>query len=360
MRVHFYTFSDEKGGSSRQRAFRVAEELNKRGMSAVIQGPPVVELSLTPWPKKLRLIFRVLRTLPSIKKGDVVYLQRTTYNKYFFAVMVTYLLISRRRMIFDFDDPIYIHSYLKTKIFTQLADAVVVCTHVQAQWAKQFNTNVHVVHIALNHKEYEKFEKNYTLPAAGRPVIGWVGSGPEHLRNLEVLADVLRTLVTSAPPFKFVLVGAVKDMRVHALFESVPGLDAELIDSLDWKNPQSVPRKIQTFDIGVVPHQTEGVWNKAKTSMKVLEYMACAVPPVVSNFGEMPHIIEDGVNGFLVESKEEWVSKLSLLLSDPALRERLGRAGQERVAREFCFDAIVPRLMGIISGPVRAPSPQRP
>ena len=97
----------------------------------------------------------------SIKKGDIVFLQRTVYNKYFFVIMVAYLFIFRRKMIFDFDDPIYTHNFLKTKTFCQMADAVITCTHEQAKWARQFNHNVHIIHIAIDPTPYEKFSKNY-------------------------------------------------------------------------------------------------------------------------------------------------------------------------------------------------------
>ncbi|MDP2665686.1 MAG: hypothetical protein Q8P23_03595, partial [bacterium] len=157
MTIHFFTFSDRIAPSSRQRAFCTAEELEKRGFSTLIHTPTVLSLSRTPWPGKLALILQVVHSLSSIQKNDIVYLQRTVYNKYFFMMMVAYLFFSRRKMIFDFDDPVYVHSYFKTKVFAQLADAVIVSTHRQAEWARQFNDNVHFVHFAISTVPYEKY-----------------------------------------------------------------------------------------------------------------------------------------------------------------------------------------------------------
>lgn len=347
MTIHFYTFSDIVAPSARQRGFRVAEELQKRGFSTVIHTPTVRSISDTPWPRKARLILQIIRSLFSIKKGDIVFLQRAVYNKYFFIIMVVYLFVSRRKMIFDFDDPIYTHNFFKTKVFSQMADAVIVCTHEQARWARQFNRNVHIVHIAIDPAPYEKFAKNYLTPVE-KPVIGWLGTGPEHLLNFPILVSVLHKLAAQKVPFTFVLIGAFQNKRVYDLFERIPGLDVRFIDRLAYTDPESAPREIQRFDIGVVPHQSKGAWYEGKTSMKILEYMACAVPVVVSAFGEMPYIIKDGVNGYVASSEDEWIDKLTCLLHDAALRERLGRAGQETVRERYSFDATLPQVIQVI------------
>lgn len=348
MTIHFFTFSDFIAPSSRQRGFYIAEELEKRGFRTLVHTPTVLSLSGTPWPRKALLIMKTIRSLFSIKKGDIVFLQRTVYNKYFFVIMVAYLFVFRRKMIFDFDDPIYTHNFLKTKVFSQMADAVIVCTHEHAQWAKQFNTNVHVVHIAIDSASYEKFSKDYSAQR-GIPIIGWLGTGPEHIPNLSILIPVLRRLAAQKDtPFTFVFIGAFKNQKVYNLFQHIPNLDVRFIDKLVYTDPESAPKEIQKFDIGVVPHRSEGVWNKGKTSMKVLEYMACAVPAVVSAFGEMPYIIQDGVNGFAAASEDEWVEKLTSLLKDRELCERLGRAGQRTVRERYSFDAIMPQMVRVI------------
>lgn len=348
MTIHFFTFSDFVQPSSRQRAFYIAEELKKRGFNTVIHTPTVLSLSSTPWPRKGLLIMETIRSLFSIKKGDIVFLQRAVYNKYFFVIMVVYIFVFRRKMLFEFDDPIYTHNYLKTKVFSQMADAVVVCTHGQAEWARQFNRNVHIVHIAIDPTPYEKYSKDYLLPTA-KPVIGWLGTGPEHIHNFPVLVTALTELSARKDmPFTFIFIGAFKNKRIYDIFQQIPNLDVRFIDKLVYTDKESAPREIQKFDIGIVPHQIEGVWNKGKTSMKMLEYMACAIPVVASAFGDMPYIIQNGVNGFAVSSADEWVEKLTILLKDSAFRERLGRAGQRTVRERYSFDATIPQMIRAI------------
>ena len=109
-----------------------------------------------------------------------------------------------------------------------------------------------------------------------------------------------------------------------------------------------MPRELQKFDIGVLPHQSEGEWNRGKSSFKILEYMACGVATVSSLFGEMPHIIRDGIDGYLASTEDEWVEKLEKLLADHELRARMGKAGQERVREGYCFGATIPRVVEVI------------
>jgi len=348
MTVHFFTKGDERLADSRQRAFRIADELNAIGIKTVMHTPSVTLIATTPWPKKFLLILATLRSLFLIKKGDIVFLQRTVGSKYFFIIMVAYLKFFRRKMIFDFDDAIYMYDPLKTRTLTKMADAVIVCSHALEQWARRYNTNVHIIHTTVKLSDYEKFTKNYST--GSRPlVIGWIGTARYHYKNLQLLAAVFTKLVTQAKAtFKFVLIGAEYDKKIYDLFKNIHGLHVEFINSLDWNNPESVPREIQKFDIGANPLVDRGEWNLARSSFKPLEYMACGVATMSSAVGEITYVIQDGINGYLANNEDEWVEKLQKLLSDTKLRTKLSRAGQERIRKEYSYEAIIPRLLSII------------
>ncbi len=65
--------------------------------------------------------------------------------------------------------------------------------------------------------------------------------------------------------------------------------------------------------------------------------MASAKPMVVTRAGGMPEIISDGVNGFVVPLRdfEELASRVSLLLEEEPLKERLGNTGRKMVEARF-------------------------
>ena len=62
MRVHFFTKGNKDAGSSRQRAFLIAEELNKKGIRSVVHHPPLILTSRTPWPKTVSYTHLTLPT----------------------------------------------------------------------------------------------------------------------------------------------------------------------------------------------------------------------------------------------------------------------------------------------------------
>jgi glycosyltransferase involved in cell wall biosynthesis len=63
--------------------------------------------------------------------------------------------------------------------------------------------------------------------------------------------------------------------------------------------------------------------------------MSLEIPAVMSPVGVNKDIVQDGLNGFLAESTEEWVDKLSRLIDDAPLRRQLGKAGRKTVEERF-------------------------
>ncbi len=348
MTVHFYTKENITRPASRQRAFLVAKELNACGVKAVVHWPPVEAISETRWPKKFVLIVAIVRSLFSIKKGDIVFLQRTISNKYFFVIMVVYLKLFRRKTIFDFDDAIYKHSFFKTKVFTRMASAVIICSRHLEMWVKQYNPNVYIIHTSLKFAEYVAYTKDYKKEER-ECVIGWIGTATNHADNLAFLAVVLAKLCAKIDVrFRFVLVGAVHSKKTYELFRAVPGLDTTFVDNIEWDNPAVVAKNIQQFDIGVMPLVNRGEWNRARSSYKLFEYMACGVASLSSDVGEVTYVIQDGENGFFAETAEQWVQKLGKLVLDRDLRARIGHAGQETIRTQEAYEAVIPRLITII------------
>lgn len=83
--------------------------------------------------------------------------------------------------------------------------------------------------------------------------------------------------------------------------------------------------------------------------LPVAEGMACGLPCVGSNAGGIPELIEHEVTGFLVERGDAagLADALHRLALDPALRERFGRSGRERVDRLFDWSVPAARLQSL-------------
>ena len=79
--------------------------------------------------------------------------------------------------------------------------------------------------------------------------------------------------------------------------------------------------------------------------LAALEAMACEVPVVASRVGGLPEVITDGTTGFLCDPNDlEGMAIRGLaVVTDSALRTRIGRAAAEHVRTTFCTDIIVPQ-----------------
>lgn len=92
----------------------------------------------------------------------------------------------------------------------------------------------------------------------------------------------------------------------------------------------------QAFDIGVQPSV-----DCDTSSFSLKEQMAACKPVIASDYGGLKEIVADGIEGLVVATGavEPLAAALRLLATSPALREQLGRAGRERVLREFTIQA---------------------
>jgi len=73
--------------------------------------------------------------------------------------------------------------------------------------------------------------------------------------------------------------------------------------------------------------------------------MAAGVPPVASDVGGLPEVIEDGVSGFLcpVGDVDAMAERCVELLQDPQRWMRFSRAARERATTLFHYEPIVRR-----------------
>lgn len=82
----------------------------------------------------------------------------------------------------------------------------------------------------------------------------------------------------------------------------------------------------------------------------ILESMQYSLPIVSTFEGAIPEVVEDGVTGFLVPQKDSnaLAEKLELLIKDPELRLRMGRAGREKYEKEFTLTIFEKRMKEIL------------
>ena len=114
----------------------------------------------------------------------------------------------------------------------------------------------------------------------------------------------------------------------------------EGIEYLPWCSQEDLPDLYARADICVVP----SLWREP-FGIAAVEAMAAGKPVVASRAGGLEEIVEDGATGFVVDpgNAAELASKIEILMSDPALRKKMGSEGRKKAKKEYDWDAVMKR-----------------
>ena len=92
-----------------------------------------------------------------------------------------------------------------------------------------------------------------------------------------------------------------------------------------------------TGESGVYPIGDDA-WSLAKSGFKAVQYMASGVPFVMTPAGVCARMGIPGETHLLAATDDEWLDALRRLLTDPALRARMGRAGRAFAERHYSVE----------------------
>ena len=100
---------------------------------------------------------------------------------------------------------------------------------------------------------------------------------------------------------------------------------------------EEVARYYAAFDGIILPSVNEG------TPVSAIEALAAARPVVATRVGGVPDVVEDGVDGFLVDpgATDQLADRLEQLARDPELRARMGEHGRRRVPARYAVERLV-------------------
>jgi glycosyltransferase involved in cell wall biosynthesis len=292
----------------------------------------------------LRCYLDQLRRVAAAGRPDVVFVYRE-------AALLGPAWIERlaRRwkapLIYDIDEPLWVpyvspsngrlnllKCVSKTNDLFRMSDRVLAVNHAIADYASRYARKVSIVPMAV---DTERYRPAAAPPPASPLRIGWVGTRTTQ-KNLDLVAEPLARMRESH--------GSV--LRVVADEPmTLPGVD---VDFISWGYDLEVPR-LQECQIGIVPVGNE-VWNPWKFFFKLIQFMSLGLPVVATPVGSNLEIIEDGVNGFLAGTPDEWVDRLRTLAENPELRRRMGQAARETAAARFSLAGQIDFVESVFRG----------
>lgn len=251
-------------------------------------------------------------------------------------------------MVFDFDDAVFVAykspsngylSYLKfpdkTATICRLSAHVMAGNQYLADYALKQNSNVTIIPTTI---DTDKYLSDWRTEEPEIVTIGWSGSFST-VQHLDTIREVLQELAKTEK-FRLRVIGTPNyDLK---------GVNTEV---MQWR-PESEIDDLGAIDIGLMPLPDEE-WSRGKCGLKALQYMALGIPTVCSPVGVNSTIIQNGENGFIAGSRDEWVAVLKKLLHDAELRRRVGRAGRATVEKGYSAKSQAPRVLEVFESVVR-------
>ncbi len=311
--------------------------LSRRGMEVLYEPGNVAVKAQETLRGYLKRLAEVLR----FASADVIFVYREA--ALLGPAWIEQLLALRRPLVFDFDDAIYLadtsqanswsrrlKSVTKVETICRVARHVTVGNEFLARYAKDRARQVTVVPSTIDTDLYQIRPRVLNRV----PVIGWTGSVTT-VQYLTALAPALRRL-REKREFELRVIGAKANIEGLA------------VRCLPWR-AETEPDDLRALDVGLMP-LPDDEWSRGKCGMKVLQYMALGIPPVVSPVGVNATIVRDGVNGFCASTEGEWINRIMLVLEDESLRRSLGQEGRKTVEESYSAQVHAPRIARVFAG----------
>lgn len=305
--------------STRFRIKNIVDDISKYNVELnyldahVSSYPPLGFFARVMWLAK-ELFFRIPDII-STYQYDIVIFQRELIS-----TIPTYEGLVKQPSVLDVDDAIWLYRRgWAANSIARKVDHIVCGNQFLADYFGTFGKPLTIIPTSVDVARF--------IPRAtglSSRVIGWSGTsgGFKFLHGIEaVLAEIL-----SANPTWTLRIVSDRMPR----FSLIPEHQLEFVL---WSEEGEV-KAIQEMDIGLMPLD-DTPWSRGKCSYKMLLYMACGLPVVVSDFGMNRDVLSHDFVGFGAKSPDEWREKLTELIDDEALRNRAGANGRQVVLDRY-------------------------
>ena len=321
------------GASSRYRLYNYIPYFDKNNIKYCFKPLLDDKYILKLYEKKMTLV-RLLRIYSILKRifylefkssnYDLIIIEKELFPNIPF--IIEKLLLKNRMFVLDFDD--YIATSYKTiflkRIFLEnkidklakIAKFVTVGNHWYFNEIK--SNNLIYLPTVINLENYPHVKRNFQTNVV---TIVWIGS-PTTGKYLQAIVPVLQKL---AKKYSIMLKIIGADFKIDYV-------DCKIID---W-DEQTEISELLLSDIGIMP-LADTIWEKGKCGFKLVQYMACGLPVVASIAPANEEIVDDGVNGFLARSEDEWYFALEKLILNDEIRQKFGIAGRKKIEQNYSY-----------------------
>jgi glycosyltransferase involved in cell wall biosynthesis len=239
--------------------------------------------------------------------------------------------------LLDVDDAIWAETDGSAKSMASLArrvDVVLAGNETIAEWFAQHAADVRIIHTAV---DVDLFRPADPGTIADHPfTIVWTGQQVT-LDHLALAEPALAEFMTRHT-----------DVQFHSISDVPPEMKSLPADRTTWIpwSPAVEVKHLQDADVGIMP-LIDNENGRAKCAFKMLQYMGCAIPSIVTPIGFNRDLLATGEVGIGARTTAEWVDALERLHSDRDVARKMGEMGRRVAVEQFARPIIGKQLAGV-------------
>ncbi|EHQ92002.1 glycosyltransferase [Desulfosporosinus youngiae] len=239
--------------------------------------------------------------------------------------------------IFSFPRTSFLHRNLLKWILSQ-ADILCSSSEIMAQEMRRYIRPERGIEIIPFGVDTTRFS-----PPRGEsiqyPVVFGVAKGLHSVYGLDLLLESFAQVHRRFPQTVLRIAGEGPERPALENLAETLGI-SEVIEWLGQIPNADVADFYQSVDIVVIPSRQESF------GVTAVEGSACARPVIASRVGGLTEVIAEGETGLLFssENSSELAEHMERLLKDPALRDRLGRQGRQKVLKHYDWQKNVTQM----------------
>lgn len=228
-----------------------------------------------------------------------------------------------------FDVKVNKEKYEAFKLAVKHADLITTTTDYLADKFRALNSNVAVCPNSIDFDLWRPIARPKSLD--GQVRIGWFG-GDSHFVDLRLFKGLLPRLLAKYPQVKVVIQGP----QVPEWAQFFDGVPNDRIEWHDWADLRyyTIFMASRHWDIGLCPLE-DNEFNRCKSNIKALEFIALGAAVVAQNMLPYSNYIKENVTGLLAGTEDEWFDRISRLVEDKDLRERLAIQAYEDAKENY-------------------------
>jgi glycosyltransferase involved in cell wall biosynthesis len=224
-------------------------------------------------------------------------------------------------------------------------DAIVVNTSHEGRFAQQRGAaRVEVAGVGVYPGEFAERNGSEVRERHGLsrfPVVGFVGR-QEAKKGILRLVEAMRTVWQWNPEVRLVLAGpgSADEKDLDVLIKNLSTSQRQRIVNIGTFDDKDKASLFDAFDVFALPSTEESF------GIAYLEAWACRKPVIGARIGPTQCVIDEGIDGLLVDPNdpEDIARALVTLLSNPDMRDQMGRRGHTKTMTQYTWERVIDRV----------------